>query len=75
MRYAASMCIMNAYGYFRRICTEYGSSTSAECTGARNDRMLDRVAGSRCRSSVNLTTEASTLVPSWKRISFRSLNV
>ena len=52
-----------------------GSSTSTECTGARNVRMLDRVAGSRCRSMVNLTTEASTLVPSWKRTSFRSLNV
>ena len=75
MRYADSMCIMNAYGCLRRICTESGSSTSTECTDSRNDLKLDRVAGSMMRSIVNFTAAASTLVPSWNRTSFLSLNV
>ena len=75
MRYAASMCSMNAYGCLSLICTVWGSITSTECTASRNDRMLDRVAGSMSRSTVNLTAAASTLVPSWKRTFFLSLNV
>ena len=37
--------------------------------------MLDFVAGSMMRSMLNLTAAASTLVPSWKRTFFLSLNV
>ena len=75
MRYVASMCIMNAYGCFSRICTVYGSTTSTACTGSRNVRILDRVAGSMMRSMLNFTAAAVTLVPSWKRTFFLSLNV
>ena len=37
--------------------------------------MLDRFAGSNTKSNVNLTAAASTLLPSWNRTFFLSLNV
>ena len=69
------MCSMNAYGCLSRICTVYGIEHLDRVHRRQNVRMLDRVAGSRRRSRVNLTTAASTLVPSWKRTFFLSLNV
>src|SRR6185436_12055190 len=61
IRYAASMCNMNAYGCLSLICTVWGSITSTECTASRNDRMLDRVAGSNAaRPAVGDTLRRGT---------------